>query len=159
MFPQTLGWDELVKCMWGLCLVNLLNYVILLPKFNPEALLRTTHKSSTVVTESGLQVGGLLEVVRKTQAQLGVDGAGPHEVGRDLVSADEAFPASRWERRCEWGWVTRLLLALETLCILDGQYSVYYLTVTPSSPPLNKGVWVACNQVSWHCLSPQLLFG
>lgn len=117
MFPQTLGWDELVKCMWGLCLVNLLNYLILLPKFNPEALLGTTHKSSTVVTESGLQVGGLLEVVRKTQAQLGVDGAGPHEVGRDLVSADEAFPASKWEMRCEWGWVTRLLLVLETLFV------------------------------------------
>jgi hypothetical protein len=35
-----------------------------------------------------------LKVVWKAQAQLGIDGAGPHEVGRDLVSADEAFPVA-----------------------------------------------------------------
>lgn len=54
----------------GLVIVTCL---VLLPRVNPEALLRTTYKSSTVVTESRLQVGCLLEVVRKAQAQLGVD--------------------------------------------------------------------------------------
>lgn len=70
--------------------------------FNSDSL-RVTYKASTVVTESRLQVGGLLKVVRKAQAQLGIDGAGPHEVGCDLIPADEAFPAANDRQGGEYG--------------------------------------------------------
>lgn len=87
--------EELIKlhevCTW----LNHFKLSHTPPHVQPQSTLRTTHKSSTVVTESGLQVGCLLEVVRKAQAQLGVDGAGPHEVGSDLFSADETFPARK----------------------------------------------------------------
>lgn len=52
-----------------------------------------THKARAVVAEGGLHVSGLLEIVDKTEAQLGADDAGAHEVGGDLLSADEALPA------------------------------------------------------------------
>lgn len=52
-----------------------------------------THEARAVVAEGGLHVSGLLEIVDKTEAQLGADDAGAHEVGGDLLSADEALPA------------------------------------------------------------------
>lgn len=52
----------------------------------------STYESGAVVTEGGLHVGGLLEVVDKAQAQFGADDAGAHEIRRDLVPADEALP-------------------------------------------------------------------
>lgn len=56
-------------CAW----LNHINCLVPLPEFNPKVSTpTTTYKSSTVVTESRLQVGSLLEVVRKAQAQLGV---------------------------------------------------------------------------------------
>lgn len=51
-----------------------------------------TYKSRAVVTEGGFHVSGFLEVVDKAKAQFGADDAGPHEIGRDLLSAHEAFP-------------------------------------------------------------------
>lgn len=42
----------------------------------------------------------------KAQAQLGIDGAGSHEVGCDLVSADEAFPAAVADKKVSGGRVT-----------------------------------------------------
>lgn len=50
-----------------------------------------TYKSWAVVTEGGFHVSCLLEVVDKTKTQFGADDTGPHEVGRDLLSADEAL--------------------------------------------------------------------
>lgn len=51
-----------------------------------------TYKSWAVVTEGGFHVSGLLEVVDKPKPQFGADDTGPHEIGCDLLSADEAFP-------------------------------------------------------------------
>ena len=53
-----------------------------------------TYKSGAVVTEGGLHVGGLLEVVDEPQPQLGADDTCPHKVCRDLLSANEALPGS-----------------------------------------------------------------
>lgn len=57
-----------------------------------------TYESCAVVTESGLHVGGLLEIMDETETQFGTDDAGPHEVGRDLIPADKALPekTDRW---------------------------------------------------------------
>ena len=51
-----------------------------------------TYKSWAVVTESGFHVSGLLEVVDKAKTQFGADDTGTHEICRDLLSADKAFP-------------------------------------------------------------------
>lgn len=51
-----------------------------------------TYKSWAVVTEGGFHVSCLLEVVDKTKTQFGADDTGPHEIGCDLLSADEALP-------------------------------------------------------------------
>lgn len=45
----------------------------------------------------------------EAQAQLGIDGAGPHEVGRDLVSADEAFPVAMTGKEVRRGRVASRL--------------------------------------------------
>lgn len=50
------------------------------------------YKSWAVVAEGGFHVSGLLEVVDEAKAQFGADDTGPHEVGCDLISADEALP-------------------------------------------------------------------
>lgn len=60
-----------------------------------------TYKSWAVVTEGGLHVSGLLEVVDKTQAQFGADDAGTHEIGCDLLSADKALPVQPQHRHEE----------------------------------------------------------
>lgn len=54
-----------------------------------------TYKSWAVITEGGFHVSGLLEVVDKTKTQFGADDTGPHEIGCDLLSADEAFPKQK----------------------------------------------------------------
>lgn len=51
-----------------------------------------TYKSWAVVTEGGFHVSCLLEVVDKTETQFGADDTGSHEIGCDLLSADEALP-------------------------------------------------------------------
>lgn len=52
-----------------------------------------TYKSWAVVTEGGFHVSGLLEVVDKAKTQFGADDTCPHEIGCDLLSADEALSA------------------------------------------------------------------
>lgn len=51
-----------------------------------------TYESWAVVTESGLHVGGLLEIMDETETKFGTDDTGPHEVGCDLISADKTLP-------------------------------------------------------------------
>lgn len=65
------GWDGFIRIVRSVPVLVKLAHT--LPQIQPWSTLRTTYKSSTVVTKSGLQVGGLLEVVRKAQAQLGID--------------------------------------------------------------------------------------
>lgn len=50
-----------------------------------------TYKSRAVITERGFHVSGFLEVVDKTKAQFGADYTGTHEIGCDLLPADEAL--------------------------------------------------------------------
>lgn len=57
-----------------------------------------TYESWAVVTEGGLHVSGLLEIVDKTQAQFGADDAGTHEIRCDLLSADKALPVQPQHR-------------------------------------------------------------
>lgn len=52
-----------------------------------------TYKSRAIITEGGPHVCGLLEVVGEAQTKFGTDDAGPHEIGRDLLSADEPISA------------------------------------------------------------------
>lgn len=52
-----------------------------------------TYKAWAVVAEGGLHVRVLLEVVDEPKPQFGADDTGPHEIGRDLISTDEALPA------------------------------------------------------------------
>lgn len=68
--------------------LSFLNFIIHL---HPWACV-VTYKSWAVVTEGGFHVSGLLEVVDKAKAQFGADDTCPHEIGCDLLSADEALP-------------------------------------------------------------------